>query len=113
MAYKPEQLPFLEYREMARDIKRKFDKRGGHYPLEIKVTDAAGRLLVTHIYANVWDRKSVPVVQTEEDWDVPVNVETWENGELYLAVTLEAVKARALSRLVTQPIAFGPDWPHK
>ena len=107
MSYKPEQLPFLEYREIARNIKRAFDKHAGHYPLEIKVTNSAGRLLMQQRYANVWDRKSSPVVLAEDDWDTPVNVEIWENGTLFGTTTYEEVKARPLSRFVTRPIDFG------
>ena len=107
MAYKPGQLPFLEYREIARNIKRVFDKRAGHYPLEIKVTNSEGQLLMQQSYANVWDRKSSPTVLAEDDWDVPVNIETWENMTLYLTRTYEEVKPRPLSHFVTRPIDFG------
>jgi hypothetical protein len=106
MAYKPQQLPFLDYRDIARNIKRAFDKRAGHYPLEIKVTDSSGRLLMQQTYANVWDRKSTPMVRVEDDWNAPVNIETWENGELFSTETLEEVKVRGVS-FVHPPIDFG------
>lgn len=86
MLYTPSQLPFLEYKEMVRRIKRDFDKRGGHYPLEITMTDATGQQLTEHRFINVWDRNWLPRVMVDEAFQGPINFQIWEDDQLFLEI---------------------------
>jgi hypothetical protein len=60
--------------------------------LEIKVTDAAERLLMEQTFKNLWDRKSKPEIVAIDDWDAPVNIEVWEAGQLFSPETFDKVQ---------------------
>jgi hypothetical protein len=95
MIYAPSQLPFLEYKDMVKRIKRDFDKRGGHYPLEIIVTDLNGQQLMEHKFNNVWEHNLQPQIVAELPIEGPLCLQVWEhdkNNEPWLELVELEVK---------------------
>lgn len=86
MAYKPDQLPFIEYNNWVNEVKRAHDMGGGGYPLFIEVFDTQGQKLIEQIIKNVYDRKSQPQNVATEDWSPPLTVRKTEQR---IPVTME------------------------
>ena len=93
MAYKPSQLPFKEFSEIARELKQREDKSAPHYPLAILATDANGQHLVQQVFMGPNARAAVQVL-ADEDWDLPVVMTMTDGSGLWQARELETVTPR-------------------
>jgi hypothetical protein len=77
--YKPEQLPFIEYKDCVSEIKKKHDMDGGGYPLYIEVYDKEGQKLTEQEFRNVYDHKSEPKNVATDDWSPPLSARIFES----------------------------------
>ncbi len=102
--FKANQLPFIGYKPMVKKIKKDFDKDGHGYPLEIKVKDGYGRLLMQQTFKNVWDRKSKPEIMTDGDWSAPITVE-YQVGPAEVSEMLDEVECAPPDNSVQQDLS--------
>jgi hypothetical protein len=74
MPFKPEQLPFVQWKELVQKTKKAHDKAGLGYPLIFTLKDASGETLLEQTFVNVWNRKSAPKVVAPIEWDHPLTL---------------------------------------
>jgi hypothetical protein len=72
MPYKPEQLPFEEFEEVVRALKRKLDDNAPHYPLVAQAFDWHGQEIMHQHFAGPFKRPAAQVTNNLKEWDVPV-----------------------------------------
>jgi len=74
MRYKPEQLPFAEFEETVRKLKRKLDKAQPHYPLIAIAVDRKGQELMCQRFDGPFEKPEASVLDVVNDWECPVTV---------------------------------------
>lgn len=74
MAYRPDQLPFNEFEETVRGLKRKLDKASPHYPLVAQALDKNGQELMYQVFRGPFDRPAAKLGSVEKEWECPVTV---------------------------------------
>lgn len=102
--YKAHQLPFNEYRETVKELKRKLDREAKSiYPMVARVTDQTTlQVLSEELFKNVWDRDPDFKKLAENDWDAPVTV-AFYNGDDFLGLDmLETVTVRSVENFAVQ-----------
>ena len=74
MSYAHEQLPFAEFDEAAKDLKREADAKGPHYPLVVMARDANEQVIKSQRYEGPYKKGEVKISDDIEEWDCPVTV---------------------------------------
>ena len=109
MPYKPEQLPFEEFNETARRLKRQIDGMAPAYPIVVVATDANGQLLVEQVFTGPHERPVAHVDSDAGDWNVPVTVVAKDDRGMELVETLEKVTVKRLSGSNFVQLEIGAD----
>jgi hypothetical protein len=91
--FKPTQLPFLEYRDAVKELKRRMDRENkSSYPMVAIAIADGGQVLCESLFKNVWDRKPVVRVITDKDWHAEdITVEFYQ-GSQYGVVDADGVR---------------------
>src|SRR5271155_2301384 len=92
MGYGQEQLPFAEFEETVRGLKRKLDKASPHYPLLALALDKNGKELMFQRFNGPFERPVAKVLDVEGEWECPVSVRMQSEGKASIELQDELEK---------------------
>jgi hypothetical protein len=74
MTYKPEQLPFAEFDEVAKKLRLMVERLSPHYPIIVEARDANGQKLMHQRFVGPRQKSTHQVMDDVGEWDAPVTV---------------------------------------
>ncbi len=93
--YKPEQLPFKEFEEVVKTLKKQMDNMGPHYPLFAKAVDHVGLELMQQHFMSPFQRPAAQVTNDSEDWSPPITIAMTDSSGTTIEEQLSDVTAKA------------------
>ena len=92
--YKPEQLPFEEFEEVVRALKRKLDDNAPNYPLVARATDRDGLELMHQHFTGPFKRPVAQVTNHLKDWGPPVLITMKDSSGIQTQGALNGVTVK-------------------